>query len=131
MPPPLFRPRNHLMSSGHPPPPQVGHPHDHSTVPPMPVDHQQHAFVHGMGRGPPNMDRVPYPRGYEGPNSPRSWNPLVSFTFQIQGLMPGGSSYMGSKHFLFLGGGGGKHLPPACPFIFKNDVYTLGFISGS
>ncbi|KHN38073.1 KH domain-containing protein [Glycine soja] len=77
MPPPLFRPRNHLMSSGHPPPPQVGHPHDHSTVPPMPVDHQQHAFVHGMGRGPPNMDRVPYPRGYEGPNSPRSWNPLA------------------------------------------------------
>nr|KYP44361.1 KH domain-containing protein At4g18375 family [Cajanus cajan] len=77
MPPPLFRPRNHLMSSGHPPP--VGLPHgiDHSTVPPMPVDHQQHAFVHGMGRGPPNMDRVPYPRGYEGPNSPRSWNPLA------------------------------------------------------
>ncbi|XP_027344681.1 KH domain-containing protein HEN4 [Abrus precatorius] len=77
MPPPLFRPRNHLMSSGHPPPP-VGPPHgiDHSTVPPMPVDHQ-HAFLHGMGRGPPNMDRVPYPRGYEGPNSPRSWNPLA------------------------------------------------------
>lgn len=77
-PPPLFRPRNHLMSSGHPPP-QVGPPHgiDHSTAPPMPVDHQQHAFVHGMGLGPPNMDRVPYPRGYEGPNSPRSWNPLA------------------------------------------------------
>ncbi|XP_047168313.1 KH domain-containing protein HEN4 [Vigna umbellata] len=79
MPPPLFRPRNHMMSSGHPPPsPQVGH-HgiDHSTVPPMPIDHQQHAFVHGMGRGPPNMDRVPYPRGYEGPSSPRSWHPLA------------------------------------------------------
>ncbi|RDX73005.1 KH domain-containing protein HEN4, partial [Mucuna pruriens] len=78
MPPPLFRPRNHLMSSGHPPP-QVGLPHgiDHSTVPSMPVDHQQHAFVHGLGRGPPNMDQVPYPRGCEGPNSPRSWNPMV------------------------------------------------------
>lgn len=101
MPPPLFRPRNHLMSSGHPPPPQVGHPHDHSTVPPMPVDHQQHAFVHGMGRGPPNMDRVPYPRGYEGPNSPRSWNPLVSFTFQIQGLMPGNLHIYGLNIFYF------------------------------
>ncbi|KAJ1429222.1 K-like proteiny domain [Sesbania bispinosa] len=78
MPPPLFRPRNHLMPSGHPPP-QVGLPHgiDHSAVPPMPVDHHQHAFLHGMGRGPPNMDRAPYPRGYEGPNSPRSWNPMA------------------------------------------------------
>ncbi|KAK7389463.1 hypothetical protein VNO78_24533 [Psophocarpus tetragonolobus] len=78
MPPPLFRPRNHLMSSGHPPP-QVGHPHgiDHSAVPPMPADHHQHPFVHGTGRGPPNMDRAPYPRGYEGPNSPRSWNPMA------------------------------------------------------
>ncbi|KAK7293944.1 hypothetical protein RJT34_16825 [Clitoria ternatea] len=75
MPPPLFRPRNH---SDHPPP-QVGPPHgiDHSTTPPIPVDHQP-AFLHGMGRGPPNMDRVPYPRGYEGPNSPRSWNPLAA-----------------------------------------------------
>ncbi|XP_061364085.1 KH domain-containing protein HEN4 [Gastrolobium bilobum] len=73
MPPPLYRPRNHLMSSGHPPP-QVG-PHgiDHSPIPSMPVD--QHPFTHSMGRGMPNMDRVPYPRGYEGPNSPRSWNP--------------------------------------------------------
>nr|XP_027193515.1 uncharacterized protein LOC113788201 [Cicer arietinum] len=41
--------------------------------PPIAVDHQ-HAFSHRIGRGPPNMDRVPYPRGYEGPHSPRSWN---------------------------------------------------------
>ncbi|MED6218928.1 hypothetical protein PIB30_031157 [Stylosanthes scabra] len=76
MPPPSFRPRNHLMPSGHPPPP-VGPPHgiDHSAVPPPPPD--QHAFSHGMGCGPPNMDRAPYPRGYEGPNSPRLWNPMV------------------------------------------------------
>ncbi|XP_004507020.1 KH domain-containing protein HEN4 [Cicer arietinum] len=74
-PPPLFRPRNHMMSSGPPPPPHVGPPHgiDHPPGPPIPVDHQ-HAFSHGIGRGPPNMDRVPYPRGYEGPHSPRSWN---------------------------------------------------------
>lgn len=66
------------MSSGHPS--QVGHPHgiDHSAIPSQPID-PQHAYFHGMGRGPPNMDRVPYPRGYEGPNSPRSWNPQVSF----------------------------------------------------
>ncbi|KAI4329445.1 hypothetical protein L6164_021709 [Bauhinia variegata] len=74
MPPPLFRPRNHLMSSGHPP--QVGPPHgvDHSPIPSQSID-PQHTFLHGLGRGPPNMDRVPYPHGYEGPNSPRSWNP--------------------------------------------------------
>ncbi|KAK7255063.1 hypothetical protein RIF29_28465 [Crotalaria pallida] len=88
MPPPLFRPGNHLMPSGHPPPPpppppplppppHVGPPHgiDHPGVPPLPVDHHQHAFSHGTGHGPPSMDRVPYPRGYEDPNSPRSWNP--------------------------------------------------------
>ncbi|XP_019448426.1 PREDICTED: KH domain-containing protein HEN4-like [Lupinus angustifolius] len=82
-PPPLFRPGNHLMSSGHPPPPPphyVGPPHgiDHSGVPSLPVDHHhQRAFSHGVGHGPPppNMDRVPYPRGYEDSNSPRSWNP--------------------------------------------------------
>ncbi|XP_058777931.1 KH domain-containing protein HEN4-like isoform X4 [Vicia villosa] len=77
-PPPLHRPRNHMMPSGHPPPPpHVGLPHgiDHPAGPAMPVDHHQHAYSHGMGRGPPNMDRVPYPHGYEGPNSPRSWNP--------------------------------------------------------
>ncbi|KAL5072309.1 hypothetical protein RYX36_011293 [Vicia faba] len=78
-PPPLHMPRNHMMPSGHapPPPPHVGLPHgiDHPAGPPMPVDHhRQHAYSHGMGRGPPNMDRVPYPHGYEGPNSPRSWN---------------------------------------------------------
>ncbi|KAK7349083.1 hypothetical protein VNO77_06160 [Canavalia gladiata] len=85
--PPPFRPRSHLMSSGHPPP-QVGLPHgiDHSSIPPMPVDHR-HAFLPGMGRGPPNMDRVPYPRGYEGPNSPRSWNPLA-----VNRGNPGGSA---------------------------------------
>ncbi|KAL2321471.1 hypothetical protein Fmac_025850 [Flemingia macrophylla] len=88
IPPPLFRPRNHLISSGHPPPPVgLAHGIDHSTIPPMPVDHQQHAFVHGMGRGPPNMDRVPYPRGYEGPNSPRSWNPVA-----VNRGNPGGSA---------------------------------------
>lgn len=87
-PPPLYRPRNHMLPSGHPPPlphgidhpagppmpPPPPHGIDHPAGPPMPVDHQ-HAFSHGMGRGPPNMDRVPYPRGYEGPNSPRTRNP--------------------------------------------------------
>ncbi|WJX42690.1 hypothetical protein P8452_29892 [Trifolium repens] len=89
--PTLHRPRNHMMPSGHPhpPPPHVGPPPpphagppmlphgiDHPAGPPMHVDHP-HAFSHGMGRGPPNMDRVSYPHGYEGPISPRSWNPQV------------------------------------------------------
>ncbi|KAF1865821.1 hypothetical protein Lal_00021822 [Lupinus albus] len=87
MPPPhLFRPGNHLLSSGHPPPPPpppyIGPPRgiDHSGVPSLPADHHhQHSFSHGMGHGPPprSMDRVPYPRGYEDSNSPRSWNPLA------------------------------------------------------
>jgi poly(rC)-binding protein 2/3/4 len=105
--PPLHRPRNHMMPSGHPhpppphvgppPPPHVGPPMlphgiDHPAGPPMHVDHP-HAFSHGMGRGPPNMDRVPYPHGYEGPISPRSWNPQVSFTFSDVYV------YIWSKHF--------------------------------
>ncbi|KAK4267706.1 hypothetical protein QN277_024451 [Acacia crassicarpa] len=76
MPPPLYRPRNPPMPSGHPP--QVGPPPphgiDHLALPSQPID-PQHSYFHGAGRGPPTVDRIPYPRGYEGPNSPRSWNP--------------------------------------------------------
>lgn len=82
MPPPMYRPRNPPMPSGHPPQ-VIPHGFDHSAVPSPPID-PQHSYFHGGGRGPPNMggppnmDRAPYPRGYEGPNSPRSWPPQVS-----------------------------------------------------
>lgn len=110
-PPPLHRPRNHMMPSGHPPPPPP-HGIDHPAGPAMPVDHHQHAYSHGMGRGPPNMDRVPYPHGYEGSNSPRSWNPQVSFIFRD-------TIYM-SEHFSW-----GVSTLLLCPLLLVHSAYSV------